>query len=77
MIPAGAISPARTNVLLAVVELERELRTVTVRDVAARVGRSVSATHAQLVSLRRDDLVAWEPGRSATLRSKVTGVALV
>ena len=56
-----------TRVLLAVVQQQRP----TVRAVAAAVGLSVNTTHDHLVRLRRLGLVAWEDGKTGTLRPLV------
>jgi predicted transcriptional regulator len=67
-LPDEAISPALTNVYVALIHVfERDGR-VTVRTVAEAAERGVSATHKALERLRDAGLIDWEQGRSGTLR---------
>lgn len=63
------ISPAQTRVFLALLaEWEKHGR-VTIRAVAKRLGLAgVGSVHTHLSALREAGLVAWDDGRSATLR---------
>lgn len=59
---------AETRVYFALVATYREQGRATLRDVAARVGMSLSQTHLAVRQLAEAGLVAWEEGKSGTLR---------
>lgn len=68
------VSPAGTEVLLALVAVHARDGRATVRAVAAAAERGVSATHVHLMRLRGLGLVAWDPPRQGTLRPLVAAV---
>lgn len=71
MTPTTAMSAAQARVLVALIGVRSATGRATVRAVAATAGRSVQSTHARLCALEREGLVAWEAGRSGTLRPLV------
>lgn len=71
MLPPEALGVVTTRVLLCLVVEHALVGRATVRSVARRAQRNESVIHAQLVRLRALGLVAWEPGRAATLRPLV------
>lgn len=65
--------------LLAVVYVYRQMGRATVRDVAVAQGRSrlsPANTHHRLVRLRALGLVAWDEGKTGTLRPLVETVPM-
>lgn len=70
----SVLSSTDIETLLAVVNLADRSPTITVRDVAAYRGRTVSTTHAHLWVLRNLGLVEWTDGQSGTLRPTVRRV---
>lgn len=75
MIPPGAVRPAVTRTMLALVAVYERDGRATVRTVVAELGygvSSVSRAHTHLLELRERGLVGWEgPG---TLRPLVAPV---
>lgn len=71
-IPSGAICPARTKVMLALLaEYDRDGR-ATVRQVGSRASLQSPATaHHHLTALKRDALVAMGDGIQGDLRPTV------
>lgn len=67
----GLVSPPQTAALVCVINRWETTGHVTVRDVAATIGRSASTTHVHLKALKRRGLIRWEPGKAGTLRPAV------
>lgn len=76
MRPEEAMQPTRAAVLVALLSIFAESGRVTVREISDEVDISTSTCHAHLLVLRRDGLIAWEPGRDGTLRPLVRAEAL-
>lgn len=69
------IGDAPTRVLFALMLLRRTQATVTVRDLARVLDKSVSTVHYHLMRLHRAGLVTWEDGRMSTMRPTVRRVS--
>lgn len=65
----------RTRVLLALLFVYRCDGRATVRTVSEAARRPFTTTYEALLSLRDEGLIAWEDGRSGTLRPLVGAVA--
>lgn len=65
------VSPARTEVLLALIAVYQRDGRATVPAVALRAGRSRSTTHRLLVGLKDLGLCDWPEGAAGTLRPTV------
>lgn len=70
------VPETRTRVLVALLLAHAREGRATVRSVAAIADLSPTATYSALRRLRDDGLVAWDEGRSSTLRPLVTVQAL-
>lgn len=74
-LPPGAVSPAQTRLVLAVLAVHQRDGRATVRSVMDEAGlRSPGSLVQRLRSLRDLGLIAWEDGHAGTLRP---GVAVV
>lgn len=72
MMPPGAVTPSATRLLLAMVRVYDRQGRCTIREVVAEAGyASIGSTHKYLRELRAAGLVAWDDGRTGTLRPLV------
>lgn len=65
------ISPARTRVLLALINVYQRDGRATVREVAEAADKSPSTAYTMLLRLRDMGLVYWQPEHAGTLRPAV------
>lgn len=71
-LPKGAVGPRATRVLLAVIRTHATEGRATVRGVTFAAGyKSTGDVYETLCELRRQGLVAWDPGTRGTLRPLV------
>lgn len=75
MRPRGALGPGTTRTLLALIRVYERDGRATVRAVAREAGRSIAATHFNLVHLIDWALIDWTMGERGTLRPLVGRVA--
>lgn len=70
--PSSCVSPAQTNVLLALLRVHSRTGRVTIPALLAETGlASKSTIHHHLHRLRKHGLVTWDEDRRGTLRPLV------